>query len=85
MTELESAQQRALILSSEYPPMLNGLAPGTVQAGRTPLLSVLTGEIFVGQNSIHLSYSLDDLKVAAGTAIGNESALRIHRWNPGAS
>ncbi len=80
-----SSVQRAMILSSEYPPMLNGLALGTVQAGRTHSLSVLTGETFVGQNSIHLSYSPEDLKDATGTVMGSESALRVYRWNPGAS
>jgi hypothetical protein len=77
--------QRVMILSSAFPPWLNGLNPGSVQAGRTHSLSVWMGEVLIGQNSLEFTYADDDLKDAAGVPVGSEAALRLHRWNGGSA
>ena len=78
---VNSSIQRTMILSSAYPVSMNGLDPNAIQAGRTHSLSTYPADLFLGSNSISLSYGDNDLKDHNGAVLGDEASLRIFRWN----
>ncbi len=82
---INSAIQRAMILSSPYPPLMNGLGNGAVQAGQTHSLSTYPSESYFGADAISIKYRDSDLQDANGAWIGDETALRVFRWNPEAA
>ncbi len=77
-----SGIQRAMILSSAYPPWLSGLGAGAIQGGKTHSLSTSPFNSLFGSNSISISYSNSDFRDASGVTLGDESTLRVFRWNP---
>jgi hypothetical protein len=79
---LNSGILRTMILSSDFPPLLNGLDPDAIQAGRTHSLSAYPVDQFTGANNISFKYSDDDLKSSSGAVMDDEATLRIFRWNP---
>ncbi len=78
---LNSSIQRAMILSSPYPPLMNGLGDGSIQAGQTHSVSTYPSESYWGVNSISIKYRDSDLKDENGIQIGDETSLRVFRWN----
>ncbi len=70
---------RAVLLSSAYPVLRNGLDPLARQAGLTYSLDSYPGGI-VGTTNMTISYSQSDLLNAKNT-YGEEFSIRIHRWD----
>ncbi len=74
-----SAIDRALVVSSSYPPLRTGLPDDAVQAGEVHSVSVMpTGA--AANATMLIRYDDADLMVSAGLR-GDESSLRIFRWD----
>lgn len=77
-----SAITKALIVASSYPPILTGLEVDAVQAGDAYATSVAPSVTLTGAINLTILYSDDDLK-AGDSLIGDESLLKIYRWDEG--
>lgn len=73
---------RFMVTSSSYPPFRTGLDDNAIQAGRIHALSCYPSEIVSSGADLIIRYSDGDLDAYIGLH-GEESSLRIFRWDNG--
>jgi hypothetical protein len=73
---------KVLIVASSYPPILNGLEADAIQAGDAYNTSVSPSVTLTGVNNLTIKYGDEDLQ-AGDSLIGDESLLRMYRWDEG--
>jgi hypothetical protein len=76
---LNSAIERAALLSSPYPVIPTGLDGSAMQGGETHCLSIYPSATLLGDNVLTISYAQSD--VLGADSLNYESSLQIYRWN----
>jgi hypothetical protein len=76
-----SGVSSALLVSSAYPPLRDGLDEMQIQAGEAHAIAVAPGGPLPIGTTIGLSYPESDL-AGAGDLAALEASLRVHRWDP---
>ncbi len=72
--------ERVALLTSEYPILRNGLTDDNVQAGSVGVVAFHPSVVISGNSAVTIRYADSDLEIASRAA-GNETSLRIFRWD----
>ena len=72
--------EKAVILSSPYPVLMNGLNPLSLQAGETHCFATYPNSVLSGNNQITIRYDDSELK-GWTNAFDGEFTLQIYYWN----